>query len=1009
MRNLKRALSLALASVMVLGLMVVGSGASYADVTSEENQEAIEVLQAVGVMVGDDNGNFNPDRNVTRNEMAVVMSNLLDLKVEDFNAADIPFTDVPSWAVPYVAACYADGITAGTSETTYGGSNTVTAVQAALMMMKALGYFQYQGDFEQEWSLAVIKKGSEIGIFDGITVNRTSPLTRNDVAQMALNALKADMVTFTGDVGMEIPIAGGSTINVGYKAEYTSRTGSNSKYNAIVGGKTDIAQQGQYYIQLGEELYNGDLKLNTNATDDFGRPANNWRYNGKDIGSYADKADATYTAKVKVGDIYADLGLGSTIAKGDVTVYVDGALDKNASVAISKNDDTNKFGGNGVLTEVFYDKDNDTVVITLVNTYVGTINRTVAAKGNQDAYVEIVPEDPAPKGASGIQKYETNASFDDDAYVLYTYSQSAEAVKSVALAEHISGTVTRAENSAKDEDQKKALTIDGTRYTASANIAGQDIGSVSVDADYDVYLDSYGYLIYVEENQEIGDYALLVDTQDKANFSSNRALLVFADGTEKVVDTTENYKSGSNSIDNGSIVTYRVDQDGDYTLKAVDTKKVVKTDTNKTVEFGKSDYTDGVTDFAMTNDKASITLTSGKTVTSNSNTVFVVYDDTNDEYTVYTGIKNAPTIKATTGKEVEAFAYCKSGKMATVMFIFVQDGSIIEDGTQNGLFLAMDSVSNLIHDKDGDYFEYQGIVNGEVQTVRVDETLGKNLNGLYKSYTVDKYGIVTKVNNYDPYTTGEKEEVLTGTGIDKVSADYTVILDTVKGGKNETITVADNAKIFYVDKDGNVQVSSYRSIAKDANDKFYAVVKDYLVQTLVIEEMSDKDAEKPVLSDTIEVKGVKIDNNTEIRFYVESGKTTTLSNSDIRAILADEGCTNIEKGNSGWSFYYDNMKYNDVTVKGTQVYAVTYENSGDAVDTWSYTGPAYVANNQKITVTAKHELASTGTSYKFASATGSVGTFSQVTGTATDANGTSTFTATVTISGDGVIKILATA
>ena len=89
MRNLKRALSLALASIMVMGLMVVGTGASYVDVSSEQNQEAIEVLQAVGVMVGDDEGNFNPDKNVTRNEMAVVMSNLLDLKVEDFNAADI--------------------------------------------------------------------------------------------------------------------------------------------------------------------------------------------------------------------------------------------------------------------------------------------------------------------------------------------------------------------------------------------------------------------------------------------------------------------------------------------------------------------------------------------------------------------------------------------------------------------------------------------------------------------------------------------------------------------------------------------------------------------------------------------------------------------------------------------------------------------------------------------------------------------------------------------------------
>ena len=203
MRNLKRALSLALASVMVLGLMVVGSGASYADVTSEENQEAIEVLQAVGVMVGDDEGNFNPDKNVTRNEMAVVMSNLLDLKVEDFNAADIPFTDVPSWAVSYVAACYADGITSGTSATTYGGNNTVTAAQAALMMMKALGYFQYQGDFEQDWTLATIKKGSEIGIFDGITVDRTSPLTLTYAGQ-ALKAKAREILDLRDETYQEI-------------------------------------------------------------------------------------------------------------------------------------------------------------------------------------------------------------------------------------------------------------------------------------------------------------------------------------------------------------------------------------------------------------------------------------------------------------------------------------------------------------------------------------------------------------------------------------------------------------------------------------------------------------------------------------------------------------------------------------------------------------------------------------------------------------------------------------
>ena len=103
MRNLKRVLSLGMTAAMISGLMVSAGAASYADVTAEDNVEAIEVLQAVGIMIGDEGGNFNPDQNVTRNEMAVIMSNLMDYRVATY-AGTSPFTDVPSWAEQYVAA-----------------------------------------------------------------------------------------------------------------------------------------------------------------------------------------------------------------------------------------------------------------------------------------------------------------------------------------------------------------------------------------------------------------------------------------------------------------------------------------------------------------------------------------------------------------------------------------------------------------------------------------------------------------------------------------------------------------------------------------------------------------------------------------------------------------------------------------------------------------------------------------------------------------------------------------
>ena len=76
MRNLKRALSLALASVMLLGMMVVGAGAaSYPDVDETHNVEAIDVLNAVEVMIGRQ-GNFEPTEAVNRHEMAVIMAKI---------------------------------------------------------------------------------------------------------------------------------------------------------------------------------------------------------------------------------------------------------------------------------------------------------------------------------------------------------------------------------------------------------------------------------------------------------------------------------------------------------------------------------------------------------------------------------------------------------------------------------------------------------------------------------------------------------------------------------------------------------------------------------------------------------------------------------------------------------------------------------------------------------------------------------------------------------------------
>ena len=268
--------------------------------------------------------------------------------------------------------------------------------------------------------------------------------------------------------------------------------------------------------------------------------------------------------------------------------------------------------------------------------------------------------------------------------------------------------------------------------------------------------------------------------------------------------------------------------------------------------------------------------------------------------------------------------------------------------------------------------------------------------GLFKSYSTNNKGIITRLTAYNDYNGTDKEGFLQGVGIDKTSKEYTVTLNTAgkrtpasgivdSSYKNEIVTVDKDAKIFYVNTDDEISVSSYNAITKDENDVVYAVIKDYMVKTLVIyEKDGNTDPAAPTLSDDIDVKSVDIDTTTTIKFYVESGKATTLTTSDIKAILADKGCKDIAKGTTGWSFTYNGMTFTDVAVTSAQVYKVNFK----IADAYTVdVDKVYMAQGDVITVTV------TGGDWSSVTmtATGTEGTF-----TVSDQTGSSPCTAKIT-------------
>lgn len=271
MKKAKRILSLAIAGAMVLGMMVMGSGAAHSDVTEKHNREAIAVVSAAKIMGA--NSTFDPDNLLTRGELAVVVTNLMGWNPNSYKGAASVFTDVPDWAAGYVGAMYSNGMTSGIGNNMYGVTNHVTAVDAALMLQKAIGYFAFQSEFSSDWnetSRTIINNASKIGLLDGVGAGATDKLTRNQLALMVLNALETPMVKGEEQGGgTNITIEGWGSIQSPSRIVYTEITGDRDDY-ANSKDKDEIAKQ--YLI---ENLFGEDFTRDV-LEDDMGRKAEVW-------------------------------------------------------------------------------------------------------------------------------------------------------------------------------------------------------------------------------------------------------------------------------------------------------------------------------------------------------------------------------------------------------------------------------------------------------------------------------------------------------------------------------------------------------------------------------------------------------------------------------------------------------------------------------------------------------------------------------------------------------------
>ena len=513
---MKKLLALVLALVMSMSLVTI-SNAAFKDADKISNKEAVDVMVAVGVLAGYDNGEFGATDTLTREQAAKIIAYLdLGKDIAEALPAVKVFNDVEAsrWSAKYIAYCADAGYIAGIGNGNFDPAGKLTGYAFGKMLLCALGY---DADYEQltgsSWQINVAKLMKTLDIAKNVSKIPSAVLTREEAAQYALNTLKTQ--TVTANKGTTTTV-GGVTVTTGATAATPDPAKAGVDYDSSSDGKQ----------QLCEKLYGTDLKLRTATPDDFGRAAHTWFWKGtadkNKVGSYADTADYTFV-------------VSSTKKTANVLAIID-ELGVDAT-----NANKNTFKGQtvkvGDTVEIFTDKDGKATSAIIFNTQLAKVTKVAAASKDADyAYTVTL------KTASATKSFKDTdltgfvaATMTKDTYVTYT-TVSGKTGVAVAVAEKVTGKVTG--------DGSDYVKIDSTKHTNNGT-AVWNVDTYDYTNTFDVYLDANGYVIGAVKVTDINtiDNIFFVSEANfvkGTSFADDKAQLkvYYLDGTTKVINMT---------------------------------------------------------------------------------------------------------------------------------------------------------------------------------------------------------------------------------------------------------------------------------------------------------------------------------------------------------------------------------------------------------------------------------------------------------------------------------------
>lgn len=553
MKNFRKVLALVLVVATLFSFVAMTASAKeYTDADKVSYTEAVDVLTAIGILNGYLDGTYRPTNTIARAEMAkmiAVLANAGKDNIGDLYASACKFADMTGdavWAKSYVAYCNQIGIVAGRNATTFDPYGKVTGVETAKMLLCMIGFdAKAQGYVGTNWQVNVMRDAEKLGLLEGFAADYKieKAITREEAAQMMLNALKAPMVVGT---------VSDSIVNI-----------SNAVWLKLVDLKdgtvtitlTDAVNVYNCFVLYGNVLVSNipvwtnyaGLKVDADARDCYGNPVTKWSYTnayGKETWSaeYAQAYDYYYT---DTDSLKADLDKLGNFDDG-IEYWIDG----RGHVASVKNlyDSIARDSGRGVEIKVYIQTTitpatnktapatiDNKVIVTVKNTFIGEVSSVSKAAGTFTV--------------NGNTFSNAGYGFKEDDVILYwicdhDHDNVANDLHTAEIATPVNVDLTRTYVAAAGDHDSYIVGSGKTYYYAKnfgkyvTNLKDSILGETQnkLDGTFDLYLDKFGNIMawaWVKDSVETGVAYLVEGTgvYDRNGATSGGDILYTATAT----------------------------------------------------------------------------------------------------------------------------------------------------------------------------------------------------------------------------------------------------------------------------------------------------------------------------------------------------------------------------------------------------------------------------------------------------------------------------------------------